>query len=284
MSIWKYRWAPTLGRLESTAEKVWGIEQYKPELLSHQSAPVVFFGLYGLPDFYTLWRHKGRKAILWAGTDITHFINGYWLDDKGGIKIAPYPLAEWINMNCESWTENQVEHDALEKLGIHSNICPSFLGDIDDYPLSYVHSDRPKVYASVSGDNFQLYGWHKVALLALQNPDVEFHMYGNKVTWKAQSPNVIVHGRVPKEQMNKEIMQMQGGLRLTEFDGFSEIIAKSVLWGQYPVSLIKYAHVLRPEQLQVLKFNRSANIEGREYYRKMVNNFPWNETKNYKKS
>lgn len=270
---WKYRWAPSIGSLEKTAEEVWGIEKYNPE--TDRRNPVVFFGLYGLPDFYTLWRHKGRKAILWAGTDITHFVNGYWLDDEGGIRISPFALAEWINMNCESYVENWVEHDALERLGIKSEVIPSFLGNIDDYPISYVHSERPKVYASVSGDNFVLYGWNKISLLALQNPDVEFHLYGNETPWEGPA-NVIVHGRVLKEQMNEEIKQMQGGIRLTEFDGFSEILAKSILWGQYPISLIKYPHILGPEQLQLLKFNTEPNIEGREYYRTVLNKYPWN--------
>ena len=53
-----------------------------------------------------------------------------------------------------------------------------------------------------------------------------------------------MHGRVAQEVMNEEIKEMQGALRLTEMDGFSEILAKSILWGQWPVSLIKYSHIL----------------------------------------
>lgn len=281
MSIWKYRWAPSLGRLESTAEKVWGIEQYKPELLTHQKAPVVFFGIYGLPDFFALWRHKGRRAILWAGSDITHFKNGYFLNEEGTIRVNPSPLAEWINIYCENYVENEVEQNALGEFGIQSKVVPSFIGNIDDYPISFIPDERPRVYASVSGDNFTLYGWNKISVLALQNPEIEFHLYGNKAPWKGPS-NVIVHGRVPKEQMNEEVKRMQGGIRMTEFDGFSEILAKSILWGQYPISLIKYPHIDGPEGLQTLKFKKSPNLEGRDYYRQAVNNYPWNENPNHK--
>lgn len=273
---WKYRWAPTLGRLESTAEEVWGIEKYNPE--TDQDNPVVFFGVYGLPDFYALWRHKGRKAILWAGTDILHFSNGYWLDDTGDIRLRAEPLAEWINKNCESWTENVAEHDLLDWFGIESTVCPSFLGNIDDFEVSYKYNERPKVYASVSGNNFKQYGWNKIPEIARQNPDIEFHLYGSS-DWKSNLPNIFVHGRVPKEQMNAEIKEMQGGLRPLEFDGFSEILAKSVLWGQWPVSFIHYEHMLPLSEIGTLKDKKEPNLAGREYYRNLVNSYPWNNKK-----
>src|SRR5689334_12368419 len=110
---WQCRYAPSLGALEGTPEEVWGTLPYLSE-----DEPTVFFGVYGLPDFYTLWRHQGRKAILWAGSDIRHFINGYWLNDEGSIKLEPMALAEWINKNCESYVENGVEAEALRTLGI----------------------------------------------------------------------------------------------------------------------------------------------------------------------
>ena len=71
---WKCRYAPSLGALERTHQEVWGTEEYIPE--KHLYDPVVFFGLYGLPDWYLLWRHKGKKAVLWAGSDVKHFLNG----------------------------------------------------------------------------------------------------------------------------------------------------------------------------------------------------------------
>ena len=75
---WQCKWSPTLGELEATHQEVWGTSDYVSD-----ETPTVFFGLYGLPDFYALWRHKGRKCILWTGSDIRHFRDGYWLDEKG---------------------------------------------------------------------------------------------------------------------------------------------------------------------------------------------------------
>lgn len=274
MSSFVYcRWAPSLGELEDTAENVWGTLPYHEEATNY---PTVFFGLYGLPDFFALWQHRGKKWILWTGSDIRHFKNGYWLEDKGSIRIEPPQFAKWISRNCESWVENQVEYDALKEMGIESQICPSFLGDVTKFEVSYRWSDRSKLYTSVSGEEFKLYGWDKIPKLARQNPDIEFHLYGSSSYKPAMGiPNVFFHGRVPKEQMNQEIKNMQGALRLTEFEGFSEILAKSILMGQWPVSLIEYPHMLSVKEISEIK--KEPNIEGRNYYLKVLNQFPWNQ-------
>ena len=174
---WACRYAPSLGALEDTPENIWGTESEFTEIAFND--PVVFFGLYGLPDFYKLWRHEGRKAILWCGTDILHFRDGYWLEDGGSIKIRPKPLSTWINKHCESYVENEVEYAALKELGIESIVVPSFLGKVADYEISYVYSKTPKLYTSVSGDDFKRYGWGKIPVLAKANPNIEFHLYGN---------------------------------------------------------------------------------------------------------
>lgn len=258
------------GGFEGTPEQVWGTPEYDVDI----NSPTVFFGLYGLKDFYALWRHKGKKYILWAGSDIRHFVNGYWLDDLGEIRLKPQSLARWININCESYVENEVERKKLAEYGIESKVIPSFLGSLNDFSVEYTPAEKPKLYSSVSGDDFELYGWYDIAELAEKNPDVEFHLYGNKREFYTTSHNIIIHGRVPLEQMNRETKQMQGALRMTEFDGFSEIVAKSLLWGQWPVSKIEYPYTLKPDQIGELKL-KPANIEGREYYKKIINTYPW---------
>lgn len=268
------RVAPSLGELEGTHQEVWGTENYQPS--SKPNEPTVFMGLYGLPDFYTLWRHKGKRYIFWVGSDIRHFINGYWLDDEGKIRINPKSLAKWINENCESWVENLVEKKALEIIGIKAKRCPSFMGNIKDYKVEYKWSNKPKLYTSVSGDDFDLYGWHQVDYLAKQYPNYEFHLYGNQMDWESKNDNVIVHGRVHKDIMNDEIKHMQGALRLVELEGFSEIIAKSILWGQWPISLISYRHTLSVDKMDMLRKKHTPNFAGRQHYLQRLNKFPWN--------
>lgn len=275
------RWAPSLGKLEATAERVWGTKEYNPDL--HINEPTVFFGLYGFPDFYALWRHKGTRFILWAGTDIVHFTNGYWLDGKGEMRLDSLSLAQWIDKNCMSFCENAVEQQALSDMGILATIAPSFLGQVENYDLSYYPSSRPAVYASVSGNNFEMYGWPLIERIA-HKCSVDFHLYGNTKEWKSRHSNVFVHSRVPSDQMNEEIKYMQGALRLNMPDGFSELLAKSVLWGQWPITWdsFKYPHILGANGvdemvrlLNALRYKSLPNIAGREYYLKTLNSFPW---------
>lgn len=269
------RWSPTLGALEDTHQKIWGTDEYVDE-----HSPTVFFGLYGLPDFYTMWRHKGKKAILWAGSDIIHFINGYWLDKEGGIRVSPQGLAHYINTHCDNYCENNVEKEALLAYGITAKVVPSFLGNVEDYGVSYEQARLPKVYLSSSEGRQEEYGWGMIESIASQC-NVEFHLYG--ATHKTKHRNVIVHGRVPKEQMNEEIKKMQCGLRLNEFDGFSEITAKSILWGQYPISRIDNILIDSFKTLPklVMLLNRlsekkTPNLIARDYYRKTLNDYIWN--------
>lgn len=270
------RIAPSLGALEGDPHEVWGTKPYhEDDMAEIIDKPCVFFGLYGLNDFYSLWRHRGKKWVLWAGSDIRHLRAGYWLEDGGGIRISHKAIGQWIDKYCESWVENEVERRELMSLGIHAQVCPSFMGRIEDYEISYEASRRPKVYASVSGDDFALYCWPEIEKLAEENPELEFHMYGNTVPYRSIRTNFIVHGRVPKEKMNEEVKGMQAALRPLEFDGFSEVLAKSVLWGQWPISKIEYPHVMKMGGLKILSKLDTPNKKGREYYIKSLNKFPW---------
>ena len=167
------RVAPSLGALEGTHDQVWGTKEY-----ISQDEDTVFFGLYGLPDFYTLWRHKGKKYILWAGSDIRHFQNGYWLEDGGSIRVDPQPLADWIEKHCESWVENDVERVALEEMGITAKVGQSFMGDVNDYEVTYKPNERPSVYLSANVGREEEYGWQLVENIA-DRCEVDFHLYGS---------------------------------------------------------------------------------------------------------
>lgn len=263
--------APSLGGgFEGSPNDVWGTVDY-----TNDNEPCIFFGMYGLPDFYSLWKHKGKKYILWAGSDIRHLANGYWLEDGGDIRIESFGVSKWINRYCESFVENEVEQKMLKDIGIESKIVPSFLGDINKFDISFIKTDPVKLYTSVSGDDFDLYGWYDIQEIAEKNPDVEFHLYGNKRDFNISANNVFVHGRVSKEQMNEETKSMTGALRLTEFDGFSEILCKSILWGQYPVSRIKYPFMFGVDDIPKLKELSNPNIDGREYFKSIINKYPW---------
>ena len=263
--IMKYRccWSLTLGALEDTHQNTWGTEEYVRSFPVGEETPTVFFGLYGLPDFYALWRHKGDK--------------------EGEIKLNPEPIARWINENCESWVENETEMLILDKWGIKSKVCPSFLGDVNKFKVTYKWAKRPKVYLSVSGDEFEKYGWNIVERIA-DKCNVDFYLYGKRKKWKTNHKNVFVRGRVDKEVMNKEIRNMQCGLRPLGFDGCSEIIVKAGLQGQYVISKIKYPQAWSYNSdkeliklLNKLSKQEKPNLKFRNWLLANLNKYPWNQ-------
>ncbi len=274
---WQCKWSPTLGSLEGTPEDVWGTTDF-----DYLDKPTVFMGVYSYKDFLSVWTCKNRGSrvcILWCGGDILRLTRtGYWLHESPVMTLDSSRIAKWINENCESYCENIWEYEELRKIGIESKVVPSFMGNVKDYEVSFKPGN--KVYASVSGNNFEQYGWHKIDAMAKYNKDIEFHLYGNTVEWKTANKNVIVHGRVEKEIMNAEIKEMQGAIRLLAEDGFSEVLAKSILWGQYPIAEIEYPHMLKPHHLRMILEKTVPNFKGREYYLSIINKYPWNATPN----
>jgi len=278
MSKWFYRWAPSLGELEDTPENIWGISSY--DASKHLYENVVFCGMYGFPDFYSLWQHKGKKVVWWAGDDIRHFKGGYWLDEDGQIRMIPKPLAEWINTYCDNYIENEIERDLLADIGIDARIVQSFLGEISKFPISYKHARVPNVFVSGHPGREEEYGFEYVEKIAKKVPGCIFHLYGAK--WKSKLKNIVCHGIVSKDQFNKEIKKYQCGWRPNKRDGFSEILAKSVLMGQHPISRIPYPNInsyntetILLFYLHLLSFRYCSNTFSADYYRETLNNYPW---------
>lgn len=254
---WQCRVSPTLGAgFAGTPNKAWGTLPYKDV-----NKPTCFFGMYGLPDLIAFRNHRGRKAILWAGTDVTYLINGYWLDDKGEYRVDPKEVGKYLS-NHANWCENELEWNELLSVGIDAKICPSYLGSLNVKPC-YKHSNKPKGYISVSGNDFEAYGWDKLDDLALTLPELTIYCYGNTKPYKFQAPNIVVRGRVPQAQMNREIKKMQYGIRLNKHDGFSEILAKAILMEQNVISRIDYPF---------LEMDRK---KARKWLLKNVNRYPW---------
>lgn len=279
---WYCRVAPSLGGgFAGTPEEVWGVEKYNPK--KHIDKSTVFFGVYGFPDFFALWRHKGTRMILWAGSDIRHLRDGYFLNSKGTIRISPAEICKWINEYCISYVENKEEQEVMSELGIDTRVVPSFLGNVEDFPMKYKHEKRPRVYVSVSGDDFKLYKWKLIDSVAKEIPWIDFYLYGNNQSFYTANENVFVMGRMDQEQMDKQINSMTAGLRMLPLEGCSEVIVKSALWGQWPISRISYppvSHAKNKEDLIILlkqlKDKGSPNLEAREWFLENLNTYPWN--------
>lgn len=292
------RWASSLGSLEDTHQVAWGTVDY-----TDRNKPCVFFGLYDLRDYIALWRHKGKAWVLWAGSDIRNLRSNFifndgklkWLSELFAMQNRNFKefLIKKVLSKAEHWVENEGEAWQLKDIGLKvSGICPSFMGRVEDYKVSFRPGNR--VYLSANKGREQEYGWGIVQSIACALPKIKFHLYGS--LWdEPRQPlkNVFVRGRVPKKQMNKEIKKMQCGLRLNKHDGFSEVTAKSVLWGQYPITYLYHDKIDQYvvddcgqpwcvaglnnliKLLRRVPKKKKPNIKAREYYRNRLNKFPW---------
>lgn len=269
------------------AEKVWGLEEYKYPKDKYK--PTVFFGMYHIGDYYHFLRHRGKKSVFWAGYDLINLKKN---------------LLPWYKMfrGIDNYVENRVEQKALEEFGILSFIRPSFLEEIP--PVSFKPSKNPQVYLSMHPGREHEYGLGCIFEIAGKVPNCHFHIYGiDRIYAEKIIPqetgvknftirteigghNIHFHGRVPPEQFNEEIKEYQAGLRLNLFDGNSEIPMKSVLQGQYPITVIKYPHIdyakTRMELIRLLvelEKKTKPNLKAREYWIKNINRYPWTQKK-----
>jgi len=247
-------------------KKIWGLEEWNENELTKCS--VLFFGIYQMGDFEFLRKHEGDKIIFWCGSDLMNLVK---VPELQGI-IREFP-------DAIHYVENGLEHEELRRLGIKAEIRPSFLEDIDDFPVSFKPQKDFHIFISCHEGREEEYGINFVNRIAFKLEGVIFHVFGIN----GDSNNKVkFHGKVSPEQFNKEIQNYHCGLRPNEHDGFSEITAKSVLMGQYPITRIKYPqidHYETEEQLieiiNKLKKIKEPNLEARDFWRKEVNNYPW---------
>lgn len=153
-------------------------------------------------------------------------------------------------------------------------VRPTFLSNPHEFKTSYKHSKVPHVYFHVNKNSELESGIRVIEKVARRVPEVMFHIYGKSV-YRPVSRNIQAHGFISEEKFNEEIKNYQAGLRLHEFDGFSEVVGKSVLLGQYPISRIRYPHIdtYKDEEeliklLKDLKNKKKPNYKARDYYMK----------------
>lgn len=271
------------GGFDGDPKELWGCKDY-----SSIFKATVFCGMYDIRDYLYLALHRGKAWVFWCGGDILNLERGYLFNDGKWKWLNKFLGNKWVLKvlnKAEHWCENAREQQKLLQLGIKAEVCPSFFGKITDYEVEFEPFHIPQtlqVYLSASEGRQVEYGWGIIDDLAIGMPGVTFHLYG--ASWKTEQSNIKVHGKVSQEQMNKEIKKMHCGLRMNDFDGFSEITAKSVLWGQYPITAIPHPNIqsfshpqeLKHQLLDIMK-EQEANIHGRYYYLNAINKFPWCE-------
>lgn len=190
------------------------------------NAPTIFFGMYHIGDYLRLALHRGMRIVFWCGGDIKN--------------LERRPFWNWFigGLDCVHVCENNLEEFNLMQMGIYAEVVPMFFDVCPD--VSFKPSETPHVYMTVHEGRESEYGLDVVYRIHEKVPEVTFHIFGIEGN---SHDNILYHGSVSNEEFNNKIEEYQAALRLNEFDGFSEILGKSILMGQYPISRIKYDHM-----------------------------------------
>jgi hypothetical protein len=268
----KLRVSSSVVGFEKRATETWKLPLW--DGVNDPDKEVVFFGLYHERDFAVFEGDFTRRIVFWCGSDILRVMSDY---ERRRI-LKNYP-------ETEHYCENEVEQINLHGVGIEAKIVPSFLDDFNKFPLSFkAPTDRKwKIWACAHPNREDEYGLALAKRWAEKDPELEFHFYGiDKPEGSKDLPNVIYHGHVPEEQLNKEIQEYHCGFRPNFHDGASEVVIKSILLGQYPIARIKYEKVMNYTTEQELKecWNKLKeqtlpNLETREYWENILNKFPF---------
>lgn len=267
----KYFCSPSVHLFGDKIERTWGIKEWLG--WKDPDKNVLFFGMYEIEDYNVYHNCEGKKTIFWCGSDIPRIFQ-----NPERMRIVKE------NPETEHWVETIAQADELAQAGIKAHIAPSFLEDINDFPISFKPSDKPHIFLSGHQNREEEYGFYQAYQMAKKFPNVTFHLYGVEKLPKVEEPlpNVICHGWVSNKQFNEEIRNYQGSIRANTHDGASEIIFKAMLMGQYAISYLPYKYAWQykneeelAELIQRLVETKKPNLEAREFWSKNLNKFPF---------
>lgn len=241
-----------------------GLKRYVPGVDNDRT--VVFLGLYHDQDYQIFLEHRGEKIVYWMGSDVSRLLkwpmfshNGLnWFDVLGKFPKAIH--------HCD----NVLLQAELAAINIHASIDLVLFADVENYPVSYKHSDRPACYSVAHPTREKEYGVPMILSVAMNMPEFQFHIYG--ITGHT-TDNITYHGQISPEVMDAEIKEFQSCLRPNDHDGVSQTILKSALMAQFPLTYIEMEEIwnfsdqrMLEEQILRLKEMHEPNYALREKY------------------
>jgi len=249
----KVYYHPTMKTFGEAMIKHLNFEKYNP--VTDIQKPCFFEGLYYPECYETFKNHKGEKAVYWNGGDLRR------------LEIHPEYQKILHENPARHITFTEQYHDRLLKLGIWAEVKPMFFGNIDEYPVCFKPGNE--VYTTAhTGDVTYDTDW---AIKMCKKYGLKLHIYGLE---GKSTKNVIYHGHIPEAQMNQEVKNFQGALKITSTGrgGMSQTCIKSLFMGQYPVDK------LDPEaeqKLKAIKDKTEPNPESEKYRNNYFNQFEW---------
>ena len=274
----KLKVSSSVKQFELKATLAWGLKLW--EGIDDPDKDLLFFGLFHDRDFEVFHNFKGQKSVFWCGGDILRLMEDY--ERRRVLKL---------DLETKHYCETEEQADKLKEMGFEPIVIPSFLGNISNYPISFKvpNNGKWKVWLCGHPKREVEYGFDKAIELAKVFPDIEFHLYGvtkEESLLSCEQSNVIFHGLVSEKDLDEDIKDYHCGLRVNENDGVSEVVMKSILLGQYPISLLPYEGVWEYKEfgdlimlIEKLKRQIEPNYGTRSIWIKKLNGFPWCEKK-----
>jgi len=275
----KYRISSSVLQFKPKIELAWRLKEW--DGIDDPDKDLLFFGLYHDRDFDVFYNFEGNRHVFWCGSDILNVQKDY--ERQRVLKLRP---------ETKHYCENEQEAENLRSIGIEPTVIPSFLGRVSHYKLSCrmpKKGEKWKVWMCGHPSREQEYGFDQTKEMAKIFPDIEFHFYGVEKKYQGKPysssddlPNVFYHGLVKEEDLDWAIKNYHCGFRANVNDGFSEVIVKSLLLGQYCITRIPYKYTwnyeTRESLIQLfnkLKNQKKPNYEPRAQLIKEINQFPW---------
>ena len=234
--------------------------------------PNVFIGMYDYYDYLSLMRTKGKRYIYWCGGDI----------------LRLNKVKQWIlkKFPADHYCDNEIEQKELARWRIKAKIKLTFLGNPNDYQIFFKANNKIHIYSIVKPKKEKEYSLDIIKKIAKKFPNYIFHIFGYiNVPFPYTGivyDNIIYEEKISEEKFNEEIKKYHCAFRPNEWDGFSDILCKSVLMGQYPISKISYPHIwnYKTEEELVKLFAKlgqmtKPNYQARNWYLKNLNQFPF---------
>lgn len=265
----KYQCSSGVNIFAPKIELAWGLKKW--EGWQDPDKEILFFGMYEKRDYDVYHNCEGKKTIFWCGSDILKMIR-----DPDAARIVKE------NPETEHYCETEVEANNLRSVGLDPKVVPSFLANTNNYPISFstpLKGEKWKIWLSGHPNREKEYGFEDAKEVAKMFDNVEVHLYGVD---GENTENVFYHGFVPEEQLDKEIKKYHCSIRGNEHDGISEVVIKSLLLGQYPITKLPYEGVWQYDTvgslagyITLLQQQIAPNYEPRIKWLKKINQFNW---------